>query len=630
VGDGAKRVTTVSVISAAIRGRAILPRDRVAQLTGKVSWHFIVGSGGRIWHIGRAAPGPRRGQAKGLGRMTATETAGRDAGQDFIRDIVRADLDAGRHSTVITRFPPEPNGYLHIGHAKSIGLNFGIAEEFGGRCHLRFDDTNPTKEEQEYIDAIERDVRWLGYDWGKHLYHASDYFDQLYEWAEHLVRTGKAFIDDQSQDDIRRTRGTLTEPGQNSPWRERPVEENLDLFRRMRTGEFPNGARVLRAKIDMASGNINLRDPVLYRILHANHPRTGGKWCIYPSYDFAHGQSDAIEGVTHSICTLEFEDHRPLYDWLIENLPVPSRPRQYEFARLNLTYTVLSKRVLTELVRGGHVKGWDDPRMPTLAGLRRRGVPPVAIRDFVGRIGVAKANSVVDAGLLDFSIREVLNRSALRRMAVLRPLKVVIENYPDGPGEELAAANHPDDAAAGTRAVRFGREIFVERDDFMENPPKKFFRLSPGKEVRLRYAYFVTCREVVKDAAGEAVELRCTYDPATRGGNAPDGRKVQATLHWVSGADSVPAEVRLYNPLFAQPDPNVGNFAADLSPNSLDVLTGCRLEPALAATAAGEAVQFERQGYFCLDPDSAPERLVFNRTVGLRDTWAKVSGAKAA
>jgi glutaminyl-tRNA synthetase len=562
--------------------------------------------------------------------MTATGTAGRDAGQDFIRDIIRADLDAGRHSTVVTRFPPEPNGYLHIGHAKSIGLNFGIAEEFGGRCHLRFDDTNPTKEEQEYIDAIERDVRWLGYDWGKHLYHASDYFDQLYEWAEHLVRTGKAFIDDQSQDDIRRTRGTLTEPGQNSPWRERPVEENLDLFRRMRAGEFPNGARVLRAKIDMASGNINLRDPVLYRILHANHPRTGGKWCIYPSYDFAHGQSDAIEGVTHSICTLEFEDHRPLYDWLIENLPVPSRPRQYEFARLNLTYTVLSKRVLTELVRGGHVKGWDDPRMPTLAGLRRRGVPPAAIRDFVGRIGVAKANSVVDAGLLDFSIREVLNRSALRRMAVLRPLKLVIENYPDGPGEELAAVNHPDDAAAGSRTVRFGREIFVERDDFMENPPKKFFRLSPGKEVRLRYAYFVTCREVVKNAAGEAVELRCSYDPTTRGGNAPDGRKVQATLHWVSAADSVPAEVRLYNPLFAQPDPNVGNFAADLSPNSLDVLTGCRLEPALAATAAGEAVQFERQGYFCLDPDSAPKRLVFNRTVGLRDTWAKVSGAKAA
>jgi glutaminyl-tRNA synthetase len=562
--------------------------------------------------------------------MTVGERAGREAGQDFIRDIIRADLDAGRHTTVVTRFPPEPNGYLHIGHAKSIGLNFGIAEEFGGRCHLRFDDTNPTKEEQEYIDAIERDVRWLGYDWGRHLYHASDYFEQLYEWAEHLVRTGKAFIDDQTQDDIRRTRGTLTEPGQNSPWRERPVEENLDLFRRMRAGEFPNGARVLRAKIDMASGNINLRDPVLYRILHANHPRTGGKWCIYPSYDFAHGQSDAIEGVTHSICTLEFEDHRPLYDWLIENLPVPSRPRQYEFARLNLTYTVLSKRVLTELVRGGHVKGWDDPRMPTLAGLRRRGVPPAAIRDFVGRIGVAKANSVVDAGLLDFSIREVLNRSAHRRMAVLRPLKLVIENYPDGPGEELAAVNHPDDAAAGSRTVRFGREIFVERDDFMENPPKKFFRLSPGKEVRLRYAYFVTCREVVKNSAGEAVELRCTYDPATRGGNAPDGRKVQATLHWVSAADSVPAEVRLYNPLFAQPDPNVGDFAADLSPTSLDVLTGCRLEPALAATAAGEAVQFERQGYFCLDPDSAPERLVFNRTVGLRDTWAKVSGAQAA
>ncbi len=437
--------------------------------------------------------------------MTAVETAAREAGQDFIRDIVRADLEAGRAKTVITRFPPEPNGYLHIGHAKSICLNFGVAEEFGGRCNLRFDDTNPTKEEQEYIDAIERDVRWLGFDWGQHLYHASDYFEQLYGWAEHLIRAGKAYVDDQTQDEMRASRGTLTEPGRNSPFRERSAEQNLDLFGRMRAGEFPNGARVLRAKIDMASGNINLRDPVLYRILHASHPRTGGKWCIYPSYDYAHGQSDAIEGVTHSICTLEFEDHRPLYDWFLDNLPVPSRPRQYEFARLNMSYTVLSKRVLTELVRGGHVTGWDDPRMPTLAGLRRRGVPPAAIRDFVKRIGVAKANSVVDAGMLDFSVREILNKTALRRMAVLRPLKVVIENYPEGKVEELEAVNNPEDPAAGTRRIRFGREIYVERDDFMETPPKKFYRLSPGKEVRLRYAYFVTCREVVKNAAGEVI-----------------------------------------------------------------------------------------------------------------------------
>jgi glutaminyl-tRNA synthetase len=562
--------------------------------------------------------------------MTEAGTAVVEAGRDFIRDIIEADLAAKRHTTVVTRFPPEPNGYLHIGHAKAIALNFGIAQEFGGRCHLRFDDTNPTKEEQEYIDAIERDVRWLGFDWGTHLYHASDYFEQLYQWAEHLIRSGKAYVDDQSQEEMRIARGTLTEPGRNSPWRDRTTEENLDLFRRMRAGEFPNGARVLRAKIDMASGNINLRDPVLYRILQASHPRTGTAWSIYPSYDFAHGQSDAIEHITHSLCTLEFEDHRPLYDWFLEHLPVPSRPRQYEFARLNLSHTVLSKRVLTELVRGGHVKGWDDPRMPTLAGLRRRGVPPQAVRDFVKRIGVAKANSVVDVAMFDFSVREVLNKTAMRRMAVLRPLKVVIDNYPEGRSEEIEAVNHPDDPAAGTRRLRFGRELYVERDDFMENPPKKFYRLSPGREVRLRYAYFITCREVVKNPAGEVVELRCSYDPQTRGGNAPDGRKVQATLHWVYAADAVPAEVRLYNQLFARPDPNPANFIADLNPDSLEVLTDCRLEPALATANSDDSVQFERQGYFCRDPDSAPGRLVFNRTVGLRDTWARVSGGKSA
>jgi len=561
--------------------------------------------------------------------MSVAENTTREAGQDFIRDIVRADLASGRHKSVVTRFPPEPNGYLHIGHAKSICLNFGIAEEFGGHCNLRYDDTNPTKEDQEYIDAIERDVRWLGFDWGKRLYHASDYFEQLYAWAEDLIRAGKAYVDDQSQEEMRATRGTLTEPGTNSPFRERPVAENLDLFRRMRAGEFPNGARVLRAKIDMASGNINLRDPVLYRILHAAHPRTGTAWCIYPSYDFAHGQSDAIEGITHSICTLEFEDHRPLYDWFLDNLPVPLHPHQYEFARLNLTHTILSKRVLTELVRGAYVRGWDDPRMPTLAGLRRRGVPPAAIREFVRRIGVAKANSVVDAGMLDFAIREELNKTAQRRMAVLRPLRIVIENYPEGKIEELEAVNHPDDPAAGARRIRFGRELFIERDDFMENPPKKFFRLSPGAEVRLRYAYFVTCREVVKNAAGEVTELRCVYDPATKGGNAPDGRKVKATLHWVSAQDSVAAEMRLYNPLFHRPDPNAGDFAAQIDPNSLEVLGEARVEPALAELKAGEVVQFERQGYFCLDQDSTPGRLVFNRTVGLRDTWAKVSGSNS-
>jgi glutaminyl-tRNA synthetase len=558
--------------------------------------------------------------------QAAAETA--DAGRDFIRDIVQADLAAKKYREIVTRFPPEPNGYLHIGHAKSIALNFGIAQEFAGRCHLRFDDTNPTKEEQEYIDSIQADVRWLGFDWGDNLFYASDYFDRLYEWAEALIRAGLAYVDDQSQEEIRASRGTLTEPGTNSPFRDRSIAENLDLFRRMKAGEFPNGARVLRAKIDMASPNINLRDPVMYRILHATHPRTGDKWKIYPSYDYAHGQSDAIEGITHSICTLEFEDHRPLYDWFIEKLPVPSEPHQYEFARLNLTYTLLSKRVLTQLVREGHVSGWDDPRMPTIAGLKRRGVPPAAIRAFVRRIGVAKANSVVDVGMLEFSIREELNRTAPRRMAVLRPLKVVIENYPEGQVEEIEAINHPDDPSQGTRRIAFGRELYIERDDFMENPPKKFFRLSPGSEVRLRYAYFIKCREAIKNAAGELVELRCTYDPATRGGNAPDGRKVKATLHWLPAAQSLPAEIRLYNQLFTKPNPDAANFVADLNPQSLEILHEARIEPAISQSNSDDPMQFERQGYFVRDKDSTPDRLVLNRTIGLRDTFAKEVGGK--
>jgi glutaminyl-tRNA synthetase len=563
--------------------------------------------------------------------MTVTEAAAPiEAGRDFIRDIIQDDLDAGRVSGVVTRFPPEPNGYLHIGHAKAICLNFGVAEEYRGRCHLRFDDTNPTKEEQEFIDAIKRDVHWLGFDWGAHLYHASDYFEQLYQWAEYLVREGKAYVDDTPPDRMRSQRGTLTEPGQNSPDRYRSVEENLDLFRRMRAGEFPNGARVLRAKIDMTSPNMNLRDPVLYRILHAEHPRTGSAWCIYPTYDYAHGQSDAIEGITHSLCTLEFEDHRPLYDWLIENLPVPARPHQYEFARLNIAYTVMSKRILTRLVSEKIVSGWDDPRMPTLAGVRRRGIPAAALRDFVRRGGITKSNSVTEYAAFEYAVRELLNRIAPRRMAVLRPLKLVIENWPEGRTDALEAINNPEDPSAGTRPITFGRELYIERDDFMEDPPKKFFRLSPGREVRLRYGYFVTCREAVKNAAGEVVELRCTYDPATRGGNAPpDGRKVQATLHWVAAADAITAEVRLYSHLFARPDPGAdGDIMADLNPDSLEVLRGCLLEPALAAAPIGEAVQFERLGYFCADPDSAPGEPVFNRTVGLRDTWAKVQGRR--
>ncbi|MDA1090313.1 MAG: glutamine--tRNA ligase/YqeY domain fusion protein [Proteobacteria bacterium] len=552
-----------------------------------------------------------------------------EAAGNFIRDIIADDVararDEGRAVEVVTRFPPEPNGYLHLGHAKSICLNFGLAADFSGRCHLRFDDTNPAKEEMEFVDAIQEDVRWLGFDWGDHLYFASDNFQQLYDWAEHLIENGTAYVDDLSADEIREYRGTLTEPGKPSPHRDRDPQENLALFRRMRTGEFDDGAKVLRAKIDMASGNINMRDPVLYRILRAEHPRTGNAWCIYPTYDFAHGQSDAIEGISHSICTLEFEDHRPLYDWFIDNLPVPATPHQYEFARLNLTNTVLSKRRLTQLVDGGHVSGWNDPRMATISGFRRRGIPAAAIRDFCNRIGVTKAASTVEAAFLDSCTRELLNTSAERRLGVLDPLKVVIENYPDGDGEQLTAINNPNDEAQGTRTVPFSREIYIERSDFMEEPPKKFFRLGPGREVRLRFAYFITCTDAIKDADGNITELRCTYDPETRGGNAPDGRKVKGTIHWVSAAHALTAEVRLYEPLFTATEPGSisGDFLDDLNPESLTVLTGCKLEPGLADLALGETVQFERQGYFCLDADSTPDAPVFNRTVGLRDSWAK-------
>ncbi|HET6498263.1 MAG TPA: glutamine--tRNA ligase/YqeY domain fusion protein [Coriobacteriia bacterium] len=545
---------------------------------------------------------------------------------DFIRAIVAADLSDGRHDSVVTRFPPEPNGYLHIGHAKSICLNFGIAEEFGGRCHLRFDDTNPVKEEQEYVDAIIEDVRWLGFDWGEDLYFASDYFEQLYEWAVHLITHGKAYVDDLSADEIREYRGTLTEPGRESPWRNRGAEESLDLLARMRAGEFPNGSRVVRARIDMAAPNINLRDPVLYRILHAAHPRTGDQWCIYPTYDFAHGQSDAIEGITHSICTLEFQDHRQLYDWFLENLPVPSRPRQYEFARLNLTHTVLSKRALLRLVAEGHVRGWDDPRMPTISGLRRRGFPAEAIREFAGMVGVSRADSVVDVEMLHHAVRDVLNRTAPRRFGVLRPLKLVIENYPEGALEEIDVPNNPEDPSAGHRRVPFTRELWIERDDFMEDPPKQFFRLAPGREVRLRSAYFVTCTGVVKDAEGTVLEVRCTYDPSTRGGAAPDGRRPKATLHWLSTAHALSAEVRLYDHLLASSHPgaDAGDLLDDVNPDSETILKDCFVEPALAGISTGQSVQFERLGYFCADADSRPGGLVFNRTVTLKDTWAKV------
>jgi len=547
---------------------------------------------------------------------------------NFIHEMIEEDIRTGRFGgRVHTRFPPEPNGYLHIGHAKSIWLNYGTAVKYGGKFNLRFDDTNPTKEEQEYIDAIIEDVRWLGADWEDRLFYASDYFEQLYEWAVQLIKKGLAYVDDLSAEEIREYRGTLTEPGRNSPYRDRSVEENLDLFERMKNGEFPDGSRVLRAKIDMASPNLNLRDPVMYRILHAEHPRTGNKWCIYPMYDWAHGQSDSIEGITHSICTLEFEDHRPLYDWFLDALGI-YHPQQIEFARLNLTYTVMSKRRLLRLVNEGYVRGWDDPRMPTISGLRRRGYTPEAIRDFTERIGVSKANSVVDIGLLEHCVRQDLNKRAERRMAVLNPLRVVIENYPDDLVEEMEAINNPEDPSAGTRKVPFSKVLYIERDDFMEDPPKKFYRLAPGREVRLRYAYFVTCTGVVKDEQGQIVELRCTYDPATRGGDAPDGRKVKATLHWVSAAHALDAEVRLYDHLFTVPDPSEvppgKDFTDLINPNSLQVLTGCKLEPSLASARPGDRFQFERQGYFCVDPDSTPGHLVFNRTVTLKDTWAKI------
>ena len=555
-----------------------------------------------------------------------------DTPLDFIRTIVAEDVSTGKHAgRVATRFPPEPNGYLHIGHAKSICLNFGVAAEFGGICNLRFDDTNPTKEDVEYVESIQEDVRWLGFEWQGEPLYASDYFETLYGYAVHLIMAGNAYVDSLSAEEIREYRGTLTEPGRDSPYRDRPVEESLDLFARMRAGEFEDGAHVLRARIDMASPNITLRDPVLYRIRRAHHHRTGDAWCIYPMYDFAHPPSDAIEKITHSLCTLEFEQHRPLYDWLIANLPVPAQPRQIEFARLNLSYTVMSKRKLLTLVEEGHVSGWDDPRMPTIVGMRRRGYPPEAIRTFCERIGVAKRENLVDVALLEHAVREDLNKRAPRVMAVLNPLRVVIENYPEGQSEEFEIGNNPEDPSAGTRTVPFSRVLYIERDDFMEVPPKKFFRLAPGREVRLRGAYFVTCREAVKDGAGEIVELRCTYDQATRGGDAPDGRKVKATLHWVSAAHAVDIEVRLYDRLFKSETPgDSSDYREDLNPSSLEVIRGGKLEPSAAAAGAGTRYQFERLGYFCVDPDTRPGAPVFNRTVSLKDSWARVAAAEAA
>jgi len=545
----------------------------------------------------------------------------------FIQEIIEEDLASNKYGgRVHTRFPPEPNGYLHIGHAKAICIDFGLAEANGGLCNLRFDDTNPSKEDVEYIESIKEDIRWLGFDWGDRLYYASDYFEQMYEYAIKLIKKGLAYVCDLSPEEIREYRGTLTEPGKNSPYRDRSVEENLDLFRRMRDGEFPDGSRVLRAKIDMASPNIVMRDPVLYRILRVPHHRTGTKWCIYPTYDYAHPISDAIEGITHSLCTLEFEEHRPFYDWLLQALEFPQPPRQIEFARLNLTYTLTSKRKLRQLVEEGYVSGWDDPRMPTLRGMRRRGYTPEAIRTFCIRVGVAKANSVVDFAFLEHCVREDLNKRAVRAMAVLRPLKVVITNYPEGKVEEFETENNPEDPSAGTRKVPFSREIYIERDDFMENPPKNYFRLAPGREVRLKSAYYITCQEVVKDpATGEIVELHCTYDPESRGGMTPDGRRVKGTIHWVSAPHSHKAEVRLYDNLFLTEDPNEGgDFLKNLNPNSLEVLTDCRIEPMLAKAAVGDRFQFLRQGYFVVDPDSTEDKLVFNRIVSLKDTWQKI------
>ncbi len=547
---------------------------------------------------------------------------------DFIREIINEHNRTKKFDgKVHTRFPPEPNGYLHIGHAKAINIDFGIAEEYGGLCNLRFDDSNPVKEKQEYIDAIKADIRWLGFDWQDREYYASDYFDQLYTWAVQLIKKGKAYVDDLSADEIREYRGTLTESGKESPYRNRSVEENLDLFERMKNGEFPDGSKVLRAKIDMAAGNINMRDPVMYRILHKAHHRQGDKWCIYPTYDWVHGQSDSIEGITHSLCSLEFEDHRPLYNWFLEQLGI-HHPQQIEFARLNVSYVVMSKRKLIKLVDGGYVSGWDDPRMPTLSGLRRRGYTPTSIRTFLDRIGVAKADSIIDVALLEHCLREELNKQAPRVMAVLRPLKVIIDNYPEDTVEELDAINNPEDASMGTRKVPFSRVLYIEQEDFREEPTKKYYRLAPGREVRLRYAYFITCVDVVKDNDGNVTELHCTYDPKTRGGDAPDGRKVKATLHWVTAAHALQAEVRLFERLFTKENPDEAeegeDFTANVNPDSLQILTECMIEPGLAKSQPGDRHQFERQGYFCVDPDSTKDRLVFNRTVSLRDTWLKV------
>ncbi|HEX3746409.1 MAG TPA: glutamine--tRNA ligase/YqeY domain fusion protein [Bryobacteraceae bacterium] len=554
------------------------------------------------------------------------ETPEASAPSNFIRDIIVGDNQTGKFKgRVHTRFPPEPNGYLHLGHAKSICLNFGLAREFGGKTNLRFDDTNPCKEETEYVDSIMENVRWLGFQWDG-LYYASDYFGQLYEWALQMIREGKAFVCDLSAEEVRKTRGTLTEPGKESPYRNRSVEENLDLFQRMKAGEFPDGSRTLRAKVDMASPNLNMRDPVMYRILHADHHRTGSEWCIYPMYDFAHGQSDSIEGITHSICTLEFEDHRPLYDWYVDALGI-YHPQQIEFDRLNVTYTLLSKRKLLQLVQDGHVRGWDDPRMPTLAGIRRRGYPPEALRSFCGAIGVSKTNGTIELGLLEHHVRENLNRTARRVMSVLRPLRVVIDNYPEGQVDEMEAVNNPEDASAGTRTVPFSKVLYIEQDDFREIPPPKYFRLSPGKEVRLRYGYFITCTGVEKDEKDEITEIHCSYDPATRGGNAPDGRKVKSTIHWVSAAHAIDAEVRLYDNLFSKENPGETeegqDFTANLNPHSLEIVQA-KAEPSLATAAVGDRFQFERLGYFAVDLESAPGKLVFNRTVGLKDTWAKI------